>query len=719
VGLVATAAWACAIPCALVAVVIMLTLGRPVGSLLFDVRAPFTFLREVAVGVWMEPTEHARYLLAICASLMTACAVALMPRWLPHVPRRALTPLAVTAQLALGAVVVVSIIVQYEYRFGYIYTGIVGGSLTMHYFTPATLVVALALTTAIVAALRQPRLRASAADLLSGNDRRRALVGAGIALLATGIWLLYTVHTDLEAGNMPETLRYNLSFVIDETFSVLNGRTPLVDFTPQYSSLLPYLIAVSLAAVGKTLLAFTATVAVITATALFAIYGVFRRVVKSPVAAVLLYLPFLATSLYQTSGTFQNRAGVGSYYGVMPLRYGMPFVLAYLTARHISKERTTLVGTWLLFTVAGLTVLNNVEFGVAALGGTLAACLWTSVTAIDRATLGQLAVGVASGLLTALGLVSLITLLRSGSMPQLERAVDYARLYGLGGFSMRPMPGLFGMHLLVYLTYVAAMVLATVRALRRDTNRTLTGMLAWASVFGLGAASYYVGRSHPNVLKYEFSAWALALGLLAVAAIGELSAPRLRHTALGGGVVLFGYCVMFCSLAQTPTPWGQVQRLQGRFVATYEEPDPNPLVAPSDAATRRFVASIADGPHRFVLKRGAPVAILVTTGHRVADAYGITNVSPYTGLESLFTVERVDDVINALRRAGGNTVIVPDPYIPSVLTILQRRGFRVLTPQGLSLLKPGTASPSEMLWPGDQAIMKWVDTRHLRPKALR
>jgi hypothetical protein len=153
-------------------------------------------------------------------------------------------------------------------------------------------------------------------------------------------------------------------------------------------------------------------------------------------------------------------------------------------------------------------------------------------------------------------------------------------------------------------------------------------------------------------------------------------------------------------------------------VPTAEEPDANPLVPTADPATRRFVASLADGPSRFVVKRGAPVAILLTTGHRIADAYGIVNVSPYTGIESLQTVERVETTLDALRDAGGNTVILPNPLDPSIFPVLQRRGFELLTRRGLRPYVAGETRPLDMLWPGGGAVVKWVDMRHLHPRAL-
>jgi hypothetical protein len=717
----ATAAWLCAIPCAAVVAITMLVLGPPLGTLLTPSPGPYTFFREVLWVIHPEPTEQARYLIALGAPLLISVAVAVMTRSQPRISCRVADVAVIGTQLALVLVVVASLVIQYRLRLGFIYTRGFEATTRVRYFTPETLTVAALLCTMTVAVLWVPRLRAAAATIIDESRRRRMVIGT-LALAATAIWMLHAVHSDAEIGNAVEDVRYNLAFTLDETFAVLNGRTPLVDFTAQYGSLWPFVIAVPMVAFGKTVLVYTIAACAITTVALLAVYGVLRRAARSATAAFLLYLPVLATSLFMTEGTRQNRSSTGSYYATFPLRYALPFLVAWLTARQLERERASLAAMWALFTVAGLGVLNNVEFGTAALGGSIAALAWTSPRGGIRRRLRQLGLGVACGLTTAFALLSTLTLARAGALPEPGRLVEYARTY-VSGFAVMPIPAVLGVHLLIYLTYVAAIVVATIRRLRTARTRTLTGMLAWAGVFGLGAGMYWVGRSHPVALKHEFPAWALALGLLTVVAVRQLATMQRRRTAGGALVVLFGFGLMACSLAQTPTPWEQIERLNAAFVPTYRVPDADPLMPPRDPATRRFVASLADGRSHFVMRRGAPVAILLTTGHRVADAYGVRNVSPYTGIQSMHTVESVERALDALRSADGNTVILPGETGPGTLGLLRARGFELLTQAGLRPVEPGGDETldvaADMLWPGGTAIVKLVDTRHLHPRALR
>src|SRR6185312_14446305 len=305
-----------------------------------------------------------------------------------------------------------------------------------------------------------------------------------------------------------------------------------------------------------------------------AIYGVLRRVVRSAIGALALYLPFLGTSLFMIAGTLVNRSTPGTYFTTFPSRYAGPFLLVWLTVRHVER-RGRLASAWLLFAAAGLVAINNQDFGLPALGATIAALLW-SAGVRDRAMLRQLAIGLVGGLATAAALVSALTLAQAGALPQFGRLTDYLRLFSVDGFGLVAITGVLGLHLVIYATYVATLGVATVRAMRGASDRLLT-----------------------------------------VVVVRQLAAQPARRPAVAALLVLLGFGVAVCSVVQLPLPWQQVARLNAQFSPTEEAPEPNVLVPPSDAVTRMFIASLADGPSRFVYKPGAPVALLLTTGHRV------------------------------------------------------------------------------------------------------
>jgi hypothetical protein len=727
----ASIAWLVGLACALIGALAILALGPPLGRLLHSGGNPYQFWREVRWAVVPEPTEQGRFLLALAVPMLLALAVVGAVRRGVRLPARAVALGAPLAQALGAALVVACVVAQQRLRFEVpIYQeGVVH---RWRYFTPATLAVAAVLAGALAVALARGALRERFAALVRETPGRRA-AAVGLAVALTAIWLLHAINTDATiVGTSPHEWQ-PASFTLDETYAVINGRTPLVDFTAQYASLWPFLLALPLVVFGRTFLVFSLATAALTATALLAIYAVLRRVTRNAVTALLLYVPFLATSMFKVGGTNANRYTFGDYFGMFPLRYAGPFLLAWLTARQLGGARPADAGggspapagrlgaarqpgrAWLLFGAAGLVLLNNAEFGLAALAATVAALLWTR----PRAGLARLAGEALLGLLAAYALVALLTLLRAGALPDPGRLFDYGRMYAIGGFGLLPLPGVLGFHLVVYLTYVGAIGVATVRAIDGAPDRTLTGMLTWCGVFGLGSASWYMGRTHPEALIAMFPTWALTLALLTVV----VARRPARRPDLASLAVLFGLGLTICSLAQLPLPWTQIDRLKVGTPATPIQAEvPIPPFTHAflpDPETRDFFASLADGPGRFTVRHGAPVAILLTTGHEIADRFGVVDVSRYTGMYSVLTRERLTTVIDDLRKAGGNTLLLPQTY-REAYQLLAEQGFAPLTPRGLGTFTSATREwdLKQVRW-GETPVTKWIDTRHLHPRALQ
>ncbi len=441
------------------------------------------------------------------------------------------------------------------------------------------------------------------------------------------------------------------TYYFDEATAVLNGRSPLVDM-PAYGALWPYVVALPFGALGGTYAAYTALMSVITGAAMVAVYAILRRIVGS-LLALLLFVPFVATSFFIELGDVDGRYDPGNYFGVFPLRYAGPYLLAWLTARTIVRERTSTAADVALFTAGGLVALNNVDFGLSALLGTIVA------VAVARQPLRarRLVAEVAGGVVAALALVSVLTLLRAGSLPHIGLLTHYGRVFVDGGFGNIALH-LLGWHLVLTVTFVAAVATAAVRVAQAAGDRLLTAMLAWAGIFGLGASVYfYAYRSHPDVLLNIFSAWAFALVLLTIVALRS-ERSRERLPALPALLVLFALGLAVCSVAQVPRPWSEVARIAEDGGAEH------PLVLSAMAAEVR---------HR--TRPGEHVAIFVQVGHRVAREAGVVNVSPYPGFKQMPAREQLDDTLGLLRSEGGRTIFVGQKMPPGMAAYLQRRGW--------------------------------------------
>jgi hypothetical protein len=687
---VGTAAWVWALPCALVTIALVAWVAPPLSDVLYG--KPLPVLPTVEHNP--EPVEDTRYLLSLIGPVLLAAALALgAPRL--RISGRTGSIVAVAAQVLGLAVVAACVARQF------------GPSWRIEFFTAGQLIGGAALAAAIAVAARrgwltgwrfEPRWLARAVPLL--------------ALLLTGVWFLSYLNTAQTICTYGDC--YNTAFMADETFAVLNGLTPLVDHTAAYGSLWPLVLAPLMALLGKTLFVWSVLMWALTVAMLLALFGVLRRVTHSSLAALALFMPLMVFTYYAASRDLENPIQI---YQQVPMRTAGPFLLAWLVARRLERGHTRNGAIWPLGLAAGLVALNNADFGLAALAATVAALLWTDPPR-TRQALTRLAGHLALGLLGAYVLVALITLVRAGALPDPTKAVAFARIYTRTGVGVWPLLRLLGLPLAIYLTYAAAIGLATVRAVRDAENRTLTGMLAWSGIFGLGSAAYYMGASTILAIATLFPAWGLCLALLTVAAVHQIAAQRDRFPGLPALAALFGFALTATFLAMPPVrlmPWSQVERLEAE--PYYAPPDAEPLAKPRDRAFRTFVASTPEAHGRFTIRRGAPVAFFTATGHLLADAYEIRDVVPYTG-RSVFTEQQLDEAIDALRDAGGSIVLVPTLILPRIAELLVQRGFRVQTTSGWRTGIPGESIPAEAVvvhsadvYPNE--LTKWVDARAL------
>jgi hypothetical protein len=651
-------AWVAALPCTVVTVALVALLGPPLGRTFLGPGSGATFWSGIVPQP--EPVEHGRYLLSLLGPALLAAAVLAGARRLPPVPPRLARSWVLATQIALLAFLALCLAAQYD---------LVGSAYRpqweMHarYFTPRTLLVAFLAPPLLLALLRRrmaTRIARGATAVLA-----RGVIAVSLAVAFTALWLLTAVYADGSLANAAHAVVANIAASMPEAFAILNGRTPLVDFHSQYGQLVPYVPAGTMALFGASIGTFTITMATLSGLALLAVYAVLRRIVRSSWLALALYAPVLATGFFVLIGPLEDRYSPANLYSLWPIRYGGPYLLAWLLARHLDGARPR--RPWALFLVAGIVLVNNPEFGAGA-AAALAVALVLVRPPGSRTVVGRLLAEAVGGLLGAVALVALLTLVRTGSLPHFGWALEFSKLYGMEGLALVPMPRI-GVYLAVYVTFAAAIGLAAVRVVRREADTVLTAMLAWSGTFGLLAGAYFAGRSHPHVLIDMFSPWALALALLTVAVACSLAAGAWRRPSPAQLAVLFGFGLTVCSLAQTPTPWSQIERIRDQV--------PGSILKQSQSAA-------------FIAERTSPgekIAILIPLGHRIAYDIGRTNVLPYASTGAILTTQQMARAMAAVRAEGAHqlfisTVFTPDP----MLQRFQLAGFaaRAQVPEGSS-----------------------------------
>jgi hypothetical protein len=646
-------AWIAALPCALLILAGIVVVGpaighafaRPGSETLWPREAPFAFGKP-------EPAKHGRYLVAMLGPpLLTAIVLAGGLRTIQLRPP-VIRALILASQLAALGGVAAALLGQHDVIFH-------GQIERRQLFTVRTVVVAAALALGLWQALRSERVRGCVARHLA-ETRVRAAACLLAAAALTALWLLTAINTDGSIGSA-SWFSDLPPWAMGDAVAVLDGRTPLVNYHALYGQLWGYVGAAPLAVFGDTITVFTIAMTGVSALVLLAIYSILRRVVRSSPLALALYLPFLATSLFMVIGPAVNRATNGGIFSVWPMRYSGPYLLAWLTARHLDGAAPR--RTWPLFLAAGVVAVNNVEFGLGAVAATFVALACTQAPLAWR-PLARLAAQAAGGLLGAALLVSLLTLVRAGALPRFSLMLEYPRLFGVTGWVALPMPSV-GFQLVLYATFAAALCVAAVRLLHGEQERLLTGLLAWSGIFGLAAGSYYAGRSDNLKLAALFSAWALSLVLLLVVLVRSAVITRTRIPSLAALLVLFGFGLAVCSLAQVPTPWSQVTRIRaGTRVPLYAQ----------------------TGAVHFIRERTRPgeqVAILLPLGHLIAYDLSLTDVSPYSFITVMGTRRQMQTTIDAVRAAHAHKIFMPDALAqPAHLRLLAHEGFSEQADQG-------------------------------------
>jgi hypothetical protein len=629
-----TLAWLAVVPVAVVGVVLGWVLGPPLGRHLFAVNPhAYTFLPSPNFEgpLTPDPTQHARFVIALVVPAMFALGLLRLRagRW--RLPTRLVTVWVVAAQLAGVAFAALS---GYEQRHVWLMWA-PGRTYFPSWGLPAA--VAFALLVVLWAG------RGSIPDRLTHHPGRRwdIVLGAAAIILAL-LWLLPYIYRGQNLSAANGAVQYNLMFSGDDILSVSDGRSPLVNYVGQYTQLLPYGLAPVLGLLNYTIGALTTGFTLLAVAGFACIYRVFRRLTRDPRIALALYVPFLAISVDPQTIVGDQRLSVAADFSIYSIRYLGPFVLAWLLARHLDGAAPR--RRFWLFAVGGLVMINNVDFGVPALGATFVA-LWIArgPEGLLRRLL-ELIRDLALGVLAAAAAVCVLTLVRAGTLPDFGYAIYFARLFALIGVGQLPMPEL-GFHLVVYMTFVAALLTAVVRARRADSDATLTGMLAFSAIFGLGAASYYANRSHPDVLMALFSAWGFSVSLLAWVALRALwlgARQAELHQRVRGALPVLAALVCLGLTASTisgfPPPWSQVSRIQ---------------------SNTGVIADVVPGAVPFLKAHTRPgdhVLLLMGLGHNIAREAGIVNVMPFNNPITMVLAQQVRLALHFLRASHGDQI---------------------------------------------------------------
>jgi hypothetical protein len=494
-----------------------------------------------------------------------------------------------------------------------------------------------------------------------------AAVPAAVAVALTAAELLPSVVWPHREPACEGVGLWHLSYQFGEFAAFQGGRTPLVDFFPQYQYLLCYLLAPAFAAAGLSYSTFTFVMALLSAGALLAFFAAFRRFTGDAWKALALFLPLLwvgCTPLARDqAGEYEVRYGAFTYFAVGPLRYLGPCLTLLALVWFLGRPGRA--RALALFFTAGLAAVNNLDFGAPAFAAAVLAVLFSGAGGPlpGWRAVGRTLAAAAAGAAAAVAAFLLLTWARAGRPPDWRMAACFPRAFAVNGFYMLPMPS-FGLHWVMFLTFMAALARALFDG---GLSRLRKGLLLFGGVFGPGAMMYYVGRSHPQVLGMIFLAWAFPLLLLVWVTWEDALARARAHgpwRAFTPAALLLslGYAALADQGELSPSLGEQFKRLTKRVP---EEFPHDPFQA-ERTAVEAAVRSYA--------RPGEAVAILSSCGHPVAVKAGVRNVFPFTGDQSLILRSQLDLFLRTVDDGGVRLVFGPGPS-EELGQELARRGF--------------------------------------------
>lgn len=505
------------------------------------------------------------------------------------------------------------------------------------------------------------------------------LLAAGLAVvtLLPGLY----VERGTEAG---PPLTYLMRYQMGEFAAIYNGHTPDVDFSPQYQRLMAFLLSPIFRWYSLTPAHFTVVMVVLNFLELMAGYGLLVCAARSSWAALAAFVFMIAAggaiSIMREHLGMNQAYTPFNYFAVHPMRSFGPWMTGVAIAWHLRNPSRKIPLTAAGF-LALLTAVNNLDFGVPAFVAAGTVVVFSgelTLQGLRSAVSGRLSwflIGVGLGILLWLGLV----FGRTGELPHLREMIEFQWIFAHNGFFMLPAPK-FGLHQLILLTFMAAFLQGM---LRPREDRMLNGLLIFAAVSGLGSLAYYVGRSHPHVLRITGYSWGFALWLVLIATYKDSNASRswvwVSRPALVALLIGLGYCTV--QIGKLPNPEREFARLD----------KPRGELWPQLGKEIEIVKQ-----HQ---KPGDKVMIYYPFAHLIAKFADVKNVFPYTDVDSVLIHSQLQRMIEACDRNGVRRIYGLYESYPEMGAAMAAAGFRIVEANA----SEDPSKPNFYVWERSQA----------------
>ncbi len=482
----------------------------------------------------------------------------------------------------------------------------------------------------------------------------RPALGYLLAALFTLGEVLPSLVTPTSFQTALSSFIFHLPAFTGEMAPVVNGRTPLVDFFPQYQNLLSLLLLPYFKAFGFSLLTFSIGMMLLTGIGMFFIFDVFFVLTESVLGALLLYFPWVIFSIYVVERSGSHYGSILTHFAIIPMRVWGPWVVFFFSARYF--KRPTLRKEVILFYVASLASINNLDFGIPALGATLIAVLLTQGEWLKK--IGVFVCSYFFGWLS----FGVMCWMRVGKLPELQQIFMYQKIFAIHGFNMLPTP-LFGIHWIMALVWLVSLLMGMISA--SESRKVESASLIQYGIFGLGAFTYYLGRSAWSNVLALFPAFGMSFLLVSWSVYQRVrnswktwSREERSLWVLPSIFLVLGYSILLSDWVDLPNPMEQIQSLAGSRETVF---DPN-WVKWIQASTQP----------------GEKVAIIAPYAHEIALLAQVENVYPFAFDGSIIILPQIDLLMRKLDEHGVKKIFGQPPQ--EVRDRIELEGFKWVRP---------------------------------------
>jgi hypothetical protein len=464
---------------------------------------------------------------------------------------------------------------------------------------------------------------------ITNNNVLQYLIVLLFILLVLSPSIYFSDNINLSQGWVKGHLEYTFA----EYASVYNGHTLYVNYYPQYQNIIQYLAIPIFNVFGLSISTFVLLMVSMSFIGLTCIYLGMARFGGTNYTTLVFFVIFLLFSSFPIDEMDNGeRYYIFNYYAASPFRTFGPWLLFYLSAIYLHNPNY--IRMVVLNLIGVFFLINNFESGVP---------VWCAVVSISwigisespwKIEKAKITITLTIIMLSAIAVIAssiILTYIRTGHFPEVMKMFAYQQLFAKVGFMAMPMP-VYGIHWVFYITAMVT-ILTSLNYMflhdngTRSINRIKSGLFMFSSFYLVGSLMYYVGRSHWHNIISVFPAFSLSMTLLMSDRIYVFNENNRKLFKITDLLLFVYFCIGISTLFSLPSPVKQYERINK---------EENSFAKDINAAAQ-FLATRLDSNQR--------VGIIFGHAGLISRRANVVNVFPFANINSLITLEQLDDAI--------------------------------------------------------------------------